>query len=1033
MSNSTLIDTLWVLICAMLVFVMQAGFLCLETGLTRSKNNINVAIKNLVDFFVSALMFFLFGYGLMFGTTMFGLFGTDNFVPQLLSSKEHAFFLFQIMFATTSVTIVSGAIAERVRFKAYFAIAIFVSLLIYPLFGHWTWAGINMGETSGWLAQLGFVDFAGSSVVHSTGGWVALAILLVVGPRIGRFNQDGSANNIEGANLPLAALGVMLLIFGWFGFNGGSLFQLDNHVFHIIVNTILGASGGLATVLIFSSLYGSIISAYDAINGILVGLVSLTASADSVSHPSAIIIGMIGGVFMLVTVRLLIRYKIDDAVGAIPVHLAGGIWGTVAVAFFGGPLMLGTGLSVFNQLGIQLFGIGVGALWAFVPTYFVFYFLNKVFPLRVSAADEHIGLNVAEHDASTELVSFLSLLDEQSESGEVSLRAPVEPFTEVGQIAERYNSVMDNLEEKHGQLATVLNNSPIALFSTDIFGSLTLIEGNFFQLLKIEKGESIYRLFKNHEESKNKVMSIYEGANQEWVAHIDFFYIFFRCQPIKDETGRITGLTGIAADVTEQQVAEKEREKVIDMLSTSATISEQITTILDIRQLIETILPVLSEKYGFYHAAVLIVDETSKSLRFEYGSDEHSRKMRAMRESIPFNHPHSLIARAARKMKVILANDVSKEPMYLPHPLLNQTKSELAVPLIVDGELVGVLDIQESTVGRFQRSDVDLFSSIGRQIAIAIRNAASFEKAKLSEKRMKEALQRSIEADKAKDDFLARVSHELRTPLGVILGYAEMIQDEIYGKTSAEQNERLDDIINSSNHLTELVNQLLDSAKLNSGKVKPRYEQVELPNLIENVGNQMSVLAKQKGLTFRISVDDAVPAVIESDGTVIRQLLINLLGNAIKFTHKGLVTLEVLSNRQEFVVFVVKDTGIGIPLDFQKSIFEPFQQVDGSRTRTHEGTGLGLAITKRMVEMLGGAIHVNSIEGRGSQFKIMLPVGPDIKSAQGKIDETPVPIQPIKAIQPVQTVRPVGQQPLPEFEQGSELEPVVFPFSKEKI
>ena len=297
---------------------------------------------------------------------------------------------------------------------------------------------------------------------------------------------------------------------------------------------------------------------------------------------------------------------------------------------------------------------------------------------------------------------------------------------------------------------------------------------------------------------------------------------------------------------------------------------------------------------------------------------------------------------------------------------------------------------------------------------------------------MKIALQRSIESDKAKDEFLARVSHELRTPLGVILGYAEMLQDEVYGTTSEEQVERLEDIIKSSNHLTELVNQLLESAKLNSGKVEPKYRSIDLPSLIDTVGNQMAVLAQQKGLAFQTKVSDAAPKIIESDSTVIRQMLINLMGNAIKFTHKGFVSLEVVPKGDEHIMFIVKDTGIGIPVAYQKAVFEPFQQVDGSRTRTHEGTGLGLAITKRMTEMLGGSISVSSIEGRGSQFTIVLPVGP--KQAKAEKKKSPA-IKPVKQRPlPEEAINgKVKEQPLPEFEQGSELEPIAFPPIKENL
>ncbi|MFT7587060.1 MAG: ammonium transporter [Cellvibrionaceae bacterium] len=1009
---------MWLFFFAMLAFIMQVGFLCIETGLTRRKNNINVTLKNISNYFVCTLIFFLCGYGLVFGRSVFGLVGMDSFMPELVSVNDGAFFIFQLMFATATVTIVSGAVAERVRFKAYILITMIVSLVIYPVYGHWVWAGINLGESVGWLAQLGFVDFAGASVVHSTGGWIALALLLIVGARAGRYNEDGSVNEIKGSNLPLASFGAMLLFFGWFGFNGGHLFMLNQNASAITINTALGASGGFIAVLIYSNFSKSNISTYQLISGILVGLVSITASAHVISPISAIVIGAVGGVLMIYATNLLYRLKIDDVVGAVPVHLVGGIWGALAVGIFGTTSSLGTGLNPLGQITIQLVGIGVGALWAFVPSYILFYLLNQMVPIRVASADERIGLNVSEHGASIELISFLHLLDQQSKSGDITMRAPIQPFTEVGQIAERYNGVMDRLEQRDDQLSIILNNSPLAIFSTDIFGVITQVEGSFLGQLGIKLGSSIYKLLEDNDMLKQNILSIFEGQPKDWVTEIREMHAYFRCHPIKDETDRVIGLTGVVTDITPQRIAAIEREKYVDMLSTFATISEQITTISDIQQLIETILSILIKKYGLYHAAVLMLDESSQSLRFVFGPDEQSKKMQKVRNLIPLNHSHSLIARSARQKKVVIANDVSLEPNYLIHPFMVETRSELAVPLIVDNQLIGVLDIQENIAARFEKPDVDLFVSISRQIAIAIRNATSFKNFKQSEARMKAALQRSIIADKAKDDFLARVSHELRTPLGVILGYAELLQDEAYGSTTPEQDERLDDIINSSNHLTELVNQLLDSAKLNSGKIEPTYKLINLPILIGNISNQMSVLAKQKGLLFRTKIDEMIPEVIESDSIVIRQMLINLLGNAIKFTDKGFVSLEVLPKDSGHIAFVIKDTGIGIPKEFQKRVFEPFQQVDGSRTRTHEGTGLGLAITKRMAEILGGMISLNSIEGRGSQFVIILPIS--LATSKMTIEKRP-------------TIRSIKMQSLPEFEKESEFQASIFSLPKEQL
>lgn len=447
-------DHLWILFSTGLVFLMQAGFLALEAGLTRSKNNINVAVKNLVDFGISTFLFWLFGFALMFGPSIGGIIGsTDStyfaldFNPQdATSASTLVFLIFQVMFCGTAVTIISGAVAERIRFQSYVMIAALISGLVYPIFGHWAWAGLNTGEMVGMLGERGFVDFAGSSVVHSMGGWAALAILLIVGPRAGRFPNNAEGRKIQGSNVPLSALGVLLLWVGWFGFNGGSTLAFNERVIVIIANTVIAGSTGMIAAMLASWLTRGDTEVNAIMNGILAGLVAITANAHAVSTLNAAVIGAIGGLVMLIVDTLLEHFRIDDAVGAIPVHLGAGIWGTLAVAFFGQPEYLGTSLSRIEQFGIQLTGVIVCGLWTFLTVYIILKIFDRMFPMRVSVEDEHIGLNVSEHGATTELYDLFQILESQSHTGDLSLRAPVEPFTEVGQIAARYNAVLDALE-----------------------------------------------------------------------------------------------------------------------------------------------------------------------------------------------------------------------------------------------------------------------------------------------------------------------------------------------------------------------------------------------------------------------------------------------------------------------------------------------------------------------------------------------------------------------------------------------------------
>lgn len=447
--DTSLIDILWVIVCASLVFLMQAGFLCLEAGSTRSKNTINVVIKNIADFGVSVLCFWLFGYGLMFGATHLGWLGTTAIAPEVGQGDVWTivFFLFQAMFCSTAVTIVSGAVAERMRFSSYLIVCVLVSGLIYPVFGHWGWNGIDRGLTLGWLGNLGFVDFAGSTIVHSIGGWVALAGVLLIGPRIGRFSHKRRRPLLVGYDLPLAFLGTLLLWLGWFGFNGGSVLALDDTVPGIISNTVLAGAAGLVTPIVIYVFRKRRLPVNTVMNGSLAGLVAITANCHVVTAREAIIIGIIGSLCMMQTERWLEHLKIDDVVGAIPVHLSAGVWGTLAVALFGDLDLIGTGLSRPAQLGVQILGIVVAGAWGFGVTYLVLGFINHRWPLRVSRKHEHIGLNVAEHGAISDLVDLFTVMGKQERSGDLSLRAPVEKFTPVGQIAARYNRVIGALEQ----------------------------------------------------------------------------------------------------------------------------------------------------------------------------------------------------------------------------------------------------------------------------------------------------------------------------------------------------------------------------------------------------------------------------------------------------------------------------------------------------------------------------------------------------------------------------------------------------------
>ncbi|MDY6784022.1 MAG: ammonium transporter [Cyanobacteriota bacterium] len=702
------LDVAWTMGCAGLVFLMQPGFMCLECGLTRSKNSINVAVKNLADFGSSVILFWTFGYAIMFGTSIAGWVGSDSFLLGIESDpKTAAFFIFQVMFCGTTTTIVSGAVAERMRFSAYLIVALIISGFIYPLFGHWAWNGLGTEQLSGWLGRLGFFDFAGSTVVHSLGGWVSLAALLVVGPRTGRFSRDGSSNAIHGSNLPFSVLGVMLLWLGWLGFNGGSTLALNNDVPKIIVHTIVSGATAMLAAAALSWWQRQLLEVETLINGSLAGMVSITACCSVVTTVESAAIGIIGGILMLLATRGLERRRIDDGVDAVAIHGVCGAWGTLAVALFGDRELIGTGMSSFHQFWVQLFGIGVCWLWAFGVTYLLLRSINRAFPLRVSVEEEELGLNVSEHQAKTEVYDLFQVMDAQARTKDFSLRVPEEPYTEVGKIARRYNQVMAALEEYAGELKALNGN--------------------------LEK-------------------------------------------KVRDRTAEL--------------------------------------------------------------------------------------------------------ARANEELKRL---------------------------------------------------------------------------------------------DKLKDQFLANTSHELRTPLNATIGLTESMLDGATGDLSPPQRQNLWAIAQSGRRLLNLVNDILDFSTLKEQTLELNLQPVALRSIADIVLALGQSLVGKKNLKLVNAIPVDLP-LVRGDTDRLQQILYNLVGNGIKFSDRGVVTVSAQQANPSQIQVEVSDTGVGISREKLHHIFESFEQGDGSTARTYGGTGLGLAVTRQLVQLHGGEIWAESEVEKGSRFMLTLPV-----------------------------------------------------------
>ncbi|MEW5913502.1 MAG: ammonium transporter [Thermodesulfobacteriota bacterium] len=396
------LDTIWVLITAYLVFFMQPGFAMVEAGLTRAKNACNILAKNLLDFCVASILFFLVGYGLMFGegNSFIGLSGFGLSGLKSTNLPIWASWMFQAVFCGTAATIISGAMAERTKFTSYLVATALMTGIVYPIIGHWTWGG-------GWLSKMGFFDFAGSTIVHGTGGWAALMGTIFLGPRIGRYGPDGKSKVIAGHNISLAMLGVFILWFGWFGFNPGSQLAASgtdnaNAIALITINTNLAAAAG-AVVAMFTvwAMFGKP-DLTMCMNGALAGLVAITAPCAVVSPGAAILIGAIGGLIVVLGVTLLDKIHVDDPVGAIPVHAFNGMWGTISVGIWGqkalglanNGLLHGGG---FQQLGIQILGTVSCALFAIVCMGIVFGLVKAILGLRVSKEEEIRGLDIEEH------------------------------------------------------------------------------------------------------------------------------------------------------------------------------------------------------------------------------------------------------------------------------------------------------------------------------------------------------------------------------------------------------------------------------------------------------------------------------------------------------------------------------------------------------------------------------------------------------------------------------------------------------------
>lgn len=579
MKDFSSIDLLWVLLCAGQVLLMQAGFCLLESGTSRAKNSINVAIKNLVDVCVSALSFWIVGFGLMYGQSVYGWFGSSHFlIGGDAGSGLIAFFLFQVVFCGTATTIISGAVAERIRFRSYVIVSVIVSAVVYPVFGHWAWGGVLSGTGTGWLASLGFIDFAGSTVVHSVGAWVALAAVLVVGPRMGRYGKR--ARPIQSSNLPMVVLGVIILWFGWLGFNGGSGLELSERVPMILLNTVISAAAGgmMSLVVVMVRLGRPDVSLVG--NGVIAGLVAVTAGCHVLTPVTSLLVGMVASLVCLWTTDLLNRVGVDDVIGAIPAHGFAGIWGTICIPLLSDPGLWGTGNDWMTQLAIQCSGCGAAFGWAFGFSIIALGAVNLVYPLRVPRRHEYIGLNIAEHQANSELQDLLTQMSRHRKGREYSHRVKVEPFTEIGQVAAEYNRVISEVDcEIAGRLEAqeryqgIFDNAVEGIFQTNPDGSFRSANPAMAELCGYDSPEQLCQSVSNvasdvYVEPDTRDRFLREIAIQGRVSDFQSqlkrpdgssIWVSENARAVRREDGQLLYFEGTLVDITQRLAAEQLR------------------------------------------------------------------------------------------------------------------------------------------------------------------------------------------------------------------------------------------------------------------------------------------------------------------------------------------------------------------------------------------------------------------------------------------------------------------------------------------
>jgi ammonium transporter len=1018
MPEAAPVDIAWLLVCAALVLFMQAGFTALESGLVRSKNSIHVAIKNFASFLICTSLFWLFGFGMMFGKDGNGVLGTSFFAFDSNRAFLAAFFVFELGFIATATTLISGAVAERMRFAGWVVLATFFAAVTYPVFGHWAWGNGSLTGSGGdgWLKDHGFVDFAGSTVVHSQGGWMALAAIIVLGPRIGRFGAG--AVPIHGHDLPLTTVGVFVLWVGWYGFNGGSMYALTPQVPSIILNTTLAAAfGGLvATGLTWARDRRP--DVVTIMNGSLAGLVGITASANIMSHWRAAVVGGIAAVCMQAASLALERLRIDDAVDAVPVHLAAGIWGTLAVALLGDPNQFPNANGRLEQLGIQLVGIATCCAWSFGVGLVLMSLVNRVSPLRIDPAGELAGLNIAEHGASTEIADLLSEMDAHRQTGDFGRPVHVEPHTEVGQIAGEYNRVLAAIARRTDSLQLLQRTAAAANESSSVDEALSVALEEVCELTGWPIGHA---LLVSRDDPAQLV------STGVWRINDEQRFAAFRAATETEALSIAGTFAGVAVDTgkpvivsTEDLLEDPVRSVIVSVLSVgpkgASNEGSQVVPLQGLRagrapEWIELgiraglAVPIVAGPnvvgvLEFFSGEPFPYDAELLDLLLSVGTQlgrvvERQRSEEARLRALIDNMPAHVYLRDLNG-RFILANQQYEEFWGLPHDYVRGKTlfdTDARSDISQRPELNAQVDREVLLSGRSQQREAHVLragqehvfedvrfpvrDSTGVIVAVAGIDidvtAQKRSEAELSEllRRVEMARDTAMTAASAKNRFLANMSHELRTPLNAIIGFTRLVRRDS-DALPQKQVDNLSKILISAEHLLSLIDEILDLSRIDAGEIRIETAETDVAQVISEVSDSLEPLVDRSKVSLHVEADPELPSV-ETDPDKLRQILLNLLSNAVKYTDAGSIAVRATAADGRLEVRV-SDTGVGIAREELALIFEEFHRSDSTVARARSGTGLGLAISRRLARALDGDLTVESRLGGGSTFTLDLPL-----------------------------------------------------------